>query len=189
MASNPDELVQHQNVSVDLEDQESFDQECSDFSDNDNEPLANMVKNKKKPVTVKRLWKKVDLNDVGDTAFHDLLPQPEPDDKTTPYQYFKMFVTDELLDMVKEQTNLYSTQSTGSSINVTAKDIEKFIGAYFRMRLVRMPSVRSCWETYMSYDGVNSALSQNRFWSILRNLYFVDNLNVTQETKGSDHVW
>ena len=36
-----------------------------------------------------------------------------------------MFVTDELLDMVKEQTNLYSAQSTGSSINVTAKeDIE-----------------------------------------------------------------
>ena len=69
MASNPDELVQHQNVSVDLEDQESFDQECSDFSDNDNEPLVNMVRNKNKPVTVKRLWKKVDLNDVGDTTF------------------------------------------------------------------------------------------------------------------------
>lgn len=189
VASNPDELVQHQNVSVDLEDQESFDQECSDFSDNDNEPLANMVKNKNKPVTVKRLWKKVDLNDVGDTTFHDLPPQPEPDDKTTPYQYFKMFVTDELLDMVKEQTNLYSAQSTGSSINVTAKDIEKFIGAYFRMGLVRMPSVRSYWETYMSYDGVNSALSRNRFWSILRNLHFVDNLNVTQETKDSDRVW
>ena len=108
-------------------------------------------------------------------TFHDLPPQPEPDDKTTPYQYFKMLVTDELLDMVKEQTNLYSAQSTGSSINVTAKDIEKFIGAYFRMGLVRMPSVRSYWETYMSYDGVNSALSQNRFWSILRNLHFVDN--------------
>ena len=57
-------------------------------------------------------------------TFHDLPPQPEPDDKTTPYQYFKMFVTDELLDMVKEQTNLYSAQSTGSSINVTAKDSE-----------------------------------------------------------------
>ena len=41
----------------------------------------------------------------------------------------------------------------------------------------------------MSYDGFNSALSRNRFWSILRNLHFVDNLNVTQETKDSDHVW
>ena len=57
------------------------------------------------------------------------------------------------------------------------------------MGLVRMPSVRSYWETYMSYDGVNSALSRNRFWSILRNLHFVDNLNVTQETKDSDCVW
>ena len=55
VVSNPDELVQHQNVSVNLEDQECFEQECSDFSDNDNEPLANMVKNKNKPVTTKRL--------------------------------------------------------------------------------------------------------------------------------------
>ena len=76
VASNPDELVQHQNVSVDLEDHESFDQACNDFSDNDNEPLANMVKNKNKPVTVKRLWKKVDINDVGHTTFHDLRHNP-----------------------------------------------------------------------------------------------------------------
>ena len=67
--------------------------------------------------------------------------------------------------------------------------VNSIIGAYFRMGLVRMPSVRSYWETYMSYDGVNSALSRNRFWSILRNLHFVDNLNVTQETKDSDCVW
>ena len=91
--------------------------------------------------------------------------------------------------MVKDQTNLYSAQSTGSKINVTAKDIEKFIGGYFSMGLVRMPSVTSYWETYMSYDGVNSALSRNCFWSILRNLHFVHNLNVTQETKDSDRVW
>ena len=84
--------------------------------------------NKNKPV--KRLWKKVELNDVGDTTFHELPPNPIADDKTTPYQYFKMFVTDELLDTVTEQTNLYSTQSTGSSINVTSKDIGKFIGVY-----------------------------------------------------------
>ena len=113
VASNPDEFVQHQNVSVDLEDQKSFDQACSDFSDNDNEPLTNMVKNKNKPLTLKRLWRKVDLNDVNDTTFHDLPPQPELDGKTTPYQYFKMFIADKLLDMVKEQTNLYSAQSTG----------------------------------------------------------------------------
>ena len=99
-----------------------------------------------------------------------------------------MFVTNELLDMVKEQTNLYSAQSTGSRVNVTAKHIEKLIGAYFRMGLVQMPSVRSYWETYMSYEGINLALSRNRFWSILRNLHFVDNLNVTQETKESDRV-
>lgn len=40
----------------------------------------------------------------------------------------------------------------------------------------------------MTYDGVSSVLLRNRFWLILQNLLFVDNLNVTQETKENDRV-
>lgn len=61
--------------------------------------------NKIKPApSVKLLWKKVELNNVGDTTFHELPPQPTPDDQATPFQYFKMFVTDKSLSMVTEQT-------------------------------------------------------------------------------------
>lgn len=54
--------------------------------------------------------------------------QATPSDNTTPYQYFKMLITDELLADVSEQTNLYSVHFIGVSNNSTLKDLEKFIG-------------------------------------------------------------
>ena len=41
----------------------------------------------------------------------------------------------------------------------------------------------------MIYDGVSSVLSQNHFWSILRKLVFVDNINIKMETKDGDRIW
>ena len=49
------------------------------------------------------------------------------------------------------------------------------------MGLVRLPSQRSYWETFMSYDGVSSLLSRNRFETILRNIHFVDNLVISED--------
>ena len=135
------------------------------------------------------MWRKSELKAIGNTTFKKLPPQPAPDETVIPYQYFKMFVTDQLLHMVAEQSNLYSVQSSGLSINVTAKEIEKFLGIYFPMELVKSPSSRSYWETRMSYDGVSSVLSRNRFNAIQRNLYFVDNLTLPKETKDADRAW
>ena len=109
------------------------------------------------------VWQKSELNIIGNTAFKKLSPQPAPDETVTPYRYFMMFVTDQLLEMVAEQSNLYTVLSSGSLINITAKEIEKFPGIYFRMGLVKLPSTRSYWETHLSYDGVSSVLSRNCF--------------------------
>ncbi|XP_047132711.1 piggyBac transposable element-derived protein 3-like isoform X1 [Hydra vulgaris] len=100
-----------------------------------------------------------------------------------------MFVDDNLIDILAEQSSLYSCQSSGTSICVTSNEIESFIGVYFRMGLVKLPSVRSYWETFMNYDGVSLVLSRNRFLSILRYLHFVDNLKVTDEVKKNDRAW
>nr|XP_047132561.1 piggyBac transposable element-derived protein 3-like [Hydra vulgaris] len=100
-----------------------------------------------------------------------------------------MFVDDNLIDILAEQSSLYSCQSSGTSICVTSNEIESFIGVYFRMGLVKLPSVRSYWEIFMNYDGVSSVLSRNRFLSILRYLHFVDNLKVTDEVKKNDRAW
>lgn len=105
------------------------------------------------------------------------------------FQYFKMFVDYILIDLPAEKSNIHSLQLTGSSISVTLKEIEQFNGTHFCMGLVIMPSIRSYWGIYLTYDGVSSLLSRNRFLSILRNIHFVDNFGVTDETKNNYHCW
>lgn len=56
----------------------------------------------------------------------------------TPYMYFKQFVTDEMLQETVEQTNLYSVQKEGKSVNTTAKEIEQVLGIYMHMGLVEI---------------------------------------------------
>lgn len=64
----------------------------------------------------------------------------------TPYEFFKTLITDEMLEDVAEQTNMYSVQQGGASIRTTKKEIEIFIGLYLRMGLVQAYSVRAYWE-------------------------------------------
>ena len=45
----------------------------------------------------------------------------------SPVDYFMLFWTDELNDMVVDQTNLYSTQKKGSSITTNREEIEQLI--------------------------------------------------------------
>ena len=42
-----------------------------------------------------------------------------------PIDFFKRFWTDNITNMTAEQTNLYSVQKKGSSIETNAKEIEK----------------------------------------------------------------
>ena len=42
----------------------------------------------------------------------------------TPFEYFMFFWTEELNDLIAEQTNLYSVQKTGKSIKTTSHEIK-----------------------------------------------------------------
>ena len=107
----------------------------------------------------------------------------------TPFQYFKLFVSDEMLNNTTEQTNIYILQSKGTEKSILRKDIEKFIVVFFRMGLVRLPSQRSYWETFMAYDGISSVMGRNKFETILRNIHFVNNLEIAEEEKANDRIW
>lgn len=69
----------------------------------------------------------------------------------TPLDYFKKFVTaDMLLDLV-QQTNLYSVQKWGDSVAASVNELEQYIGIYLQMGIVSMPSVRCYWESGTRY--------------------------------------
>ncbi|KAI2647593.1 PiggyBac transposable element-derived protein 2 [Labeo rohita] len=91
----------------------------------------------------------------------------------TPYMYFKQFVTDEMLQETAEQTNLYSVQKEGKSINTTAKELEQVLGMYMHMGLVQMSCVRAYWEMETKLPAVCDVM----FLKLLTLIHFQDNFS------------
>ena len=114
---------------------------------------------------------------------------PTPVVEKTPFEYFKLFASDKVLNSITEQTNIYILQSKGAEKSILKKDIEKFIDIFLRMGLVRLPSLKSYWETFMTYDGVSTVRGRKKFETILRNIHFVNNLEIAEEEKANNRVW
>lgn len=57
------------------------------------------------------------------------------------------------------ESNKYIHQKRGENLEATAKEQEMFVGLYFHMGLVKMPSVSSYWETCIHYPPVAVVVS------------------------------
>ncbi len=118
-------------------------------------------------------WRKRDITTTPDKVF-----QPEVDNVEeikTPVEYFRQFWTDDIIDLVVQQTNLYSTQKTGSSINTTKKETEQLIGMHLRMDIVQLPSYKMYWSQKMRIPAIADRMPLKRYEKLRANLHFVDN--------------
>ena len=59
-----------------------------------------------------------------------------------PLQYFLKFITTALLDIVVEQTNIYSFQTIHKSINTNCAEIMSLIGMRMKMEILQLPSYK-----------------------------------------------
>ena len=117
-----------------------------------------------------------------------LEPPPADGRLKTPYEFFRDFVTDKMLDDVVTQTNIYSFQKTGILLKTTRKEIETFIGIYLRMGLIQGHSIRSYWEAGTRYAPVADAMGRDRFAKLASTLHFQNNMAVTEDQK-TDKIW
>ncbi|KAL3213632.1 hypothetical protein MRX96_007654 [Rhipicephalus microplus] len=62
---------------------------------------------------------------LDDTAWKGELPSP-PDDVLSPYRYFCAFFDEEMVDTLRFQSNLYSTQKKGTCANITKEEMRKY---------------------------------------------------------------
>ncbi|XP_033973808.1 piggyBac transposable element-derived protein 3-like [Trematomus bernacchii] len=106
----------------------------------------------------------------------------------TPLEYFQKFVSEDMIQALVTNTNEYSFQKNGTSINTNTKEIEKLIGMYLKMGLVQMSGVRMYWETDTRYSPVADVMARNRFQYLLTSLHFVNNLTVSEMEK-KDKLW
>lgn len=152
-----------------------------------NRPSTSRVTARKK--TTNYVWKKRPFI-TPDLSFSGATSQPlDSSDVPTPLTYFRKFISDDMLEMLCDQTNLYSVQKTTVSVNTTKKEIEQVIGMFFHMGLVRMSGVRQYWESETAYEPVCSVMSRNRFQLLLTRLHFINNLEVSDADKKKDKLW
>jgi hypothetical protein len=69
-------------------------------------------------------------------------------DELTALDYFKLFWTDDLTDLVAP--NNYSVQKGKVSVNTNCHELEQYIGIHVKMGIIALPSYTLYWWTY--YD-------------------------------------
>ncbi|XP_068754290.1 piggyBac transposable element-derived protein 4-like [Montipora capricornis] len=96
--------------------------------------------------------------------------------------YFELFFTQEVWQLLVSQTNLYAEQKrepAKSSVwyPVTESEMKAWISLYLNMGLVTKPNLNSYWSTdpVLSSPFFPSLMSRTRFFQILRYLHFADN--------------
>lgn len=86
-----------------------------------------------------------------------------PDQLSSPCSYFTRFFDEELFQLIAEQTNLYSCQLRGTSINTNPDEVRSFIGMKLVMGIVKMPSVDDYWSEGTRYQKIANVMSVKRF--------------------------
>jgi hypothetical protein len=74
---------------------------------------------------------------------------------------------------VVDETNRYSVENNGRSVNTSCQELEKLIGMYYYMGLVQMPSLRSYWESELCYEHVAKVMSRDHFLKLVTVLWTI----------------
>jgi hypothetical protein len=109
-----------------------------------------------------------------------------------PFEFFKQFVTKDLLDHITFQTNLYNTQratlgykravrTKGPNTSykqvktVTEHEIQQLFGIILYMGIHKLPNRRMYWAMKTYVPLIASSMNRNRFEEILSVLHFNNN--------------
>ena len=166
VANIPAEESDYSSSSKDEGDSDSHDDQTVDVvADNDSDEEGEVRGWSKTGKTSQNVrWRKRDP--VIYVAFKgDPFPSPPLEDKT-PYQYFKQFFDDDLIDLLADQTNLYSVQSTATSINVNHNEMEMYLGMLVMMSIIKLPQLRMYWGKATRIPAVAYIMPINRFEKI-----------------------
>lgn len=175
-----------------------FDVTVDSSSDSEEEPESKPEKSAKRNKTVDFRWKDSDLdpkvynfNNSGSGCKIVNL-----DDSSTVYDCFQVFFSQEIVNYIAEQCNLYYDQlcknaSEKSRLrrwkNTDTDEIYCFLAVNFLMAQVRKNEINSYWtnDVLLSTPMFAQIMPRDRYLLLLRMLHFVDNC----ENPGDDKLW
>lgn len=93
-----------------------------------------------------------------------------------PMSYFKYFMTDQILEDIVRESNLYASQKEPAiDLNLTQDELLKFIGTVLHMSCVKIPNTRLYWSSDVGLEPIKRAFCVNRWEQIKNNLHFSEN--------------
>ena len=111
--------------------------------------------------------------ETEDTQLSDENFQTDNTDKEPPFHNFRKFFDKEMVCLISDNTNLYSTQCNldKGSIRTSETEIEQYLGILLRMCIVKMP-LRMCivkmpqyqmyWDITSRYEPVAHVMNRDR---------------------------
>ncbi|XP_049855114.1 piggyBac transposable element-derived protein 3-like [Schistocerca gregaria] len=109
-----------------------------------------------------------------------------PGDELAPLQYFRTMYSDDIIQNLVEQSNLYCTQKTGASLDTNVREIEKYIGINIPAGVVKMPSYRMYWAEASRFSSIADSMPRNWFDKLRNYLHVNDNTKMKQR-EGPDY--
>lgn len=119
-------------------------------------------------------------------------------DLSRPFDIYKHFITDEILDVIVLETNRFAAQLIQAKqlprrsllnkwTDTNRVEIEKFLGVLIIMGINKLPKMRLYWSNNEMYsnDLIKKTMTRNRFELLLRCLHFSDN---TAPTTNNDRL-
>lgn len=113
-------------------------------------------------------------------------------------EFYQVFVSDEIIKLIVEQTNLYATQTllsvdaapssrTHAWEPVTPEEMKKFLGIVMYMGIVNLPTIADYWSTDLLFKNeiIPKVMSRNRFQIILKFIHFANN----EENLSNDRLF
>lgn len=93
----------------------------------------------------------------------------------TPYLYFKQIFSDDIFDLIVQETNIYSFQKFGKSINISSAELADFLSIQLWMGVIKVPAYTDYWSNLMGIDKISDIMTLKKYQQILRSLHFKNN--------------
>nr|CAI5852091.1 unnamed protein product [Callosobruchus analis] len=117
-----------------------------------------------------------------------------------PYDFYRLFLTDEILELITEQTNIYANQKANNKdpsrktkskpwVPTNTEEIKTFFGIIIWMGLFKLPQLRDYWaQNFLYENNMKKIMSRNRFEQLLATLHFNDNETFNKNDREIDRL-
>ena len=122
------------------------------------------------------LWRKKNLGDVPSTFTGNVDLSEAIKNLETPYDYFKYFFDDALMEHIVEETRKYSASKDPTKVlQFTMTDLNRYLGICIISSVASITNTRMYWNETIGLRIVQDALSVRAFERIRSFLHFNDN--------------